>query len=880
MRVGMTWPLLGRGQELALLESVLTDVIEGRAQVNGVALYGISGVGKTRLLRAALAWAAECGYTTQFIRATKATASVPLAAVSNLLVGDLPENGSQWAPFDLFHLANRRLRAWREKGPLIIAVDDAHLLDEASAALVHHVAASGTAAVLLTVRSGQRATDAIVALWKDELVQTFDVGALPNPVIDELVRRTLPGQVSGIAAARLRRLAEGNPLYLRELLHAGIQTGTLHDDTGIWEWSGSGGAWRLRELVLARVQAAGPDAQAVAELVACGEPVPLAMVEDQAGLTAAEQAGLVELVVDERRSDVRLCHPVYGEVLRDALPPIRARAVYRRLAEWLGKTPLRRRDDVLRLATWQVAAGLPADIRILIPAALQAAARQDLELAERLACRAAETKEPVAVTVLGHVLSFRGRHRDSAALLADGPPIGAAPTERGLWAVQQANTLYFALGRQDDAKGLLGTVLPEAPPNSGIGGLQPMMLLTESRLEEAIAYALPVLTSADELADSRIFAYTAAMTALTLMGRTDEALLLADEGEQLMTARRSEIRLGGTYFRIARYTTLLYKGKLAESRQLAEREYHNAASTGDSVAVALWAAHRGVLAQVRGDLRLAVTSLREAVALDDREDRHSFHSLHKMSLAGALAMTGDTVNAEQWLRQAEENAATIPRFYAAHAQTNRARVAAAGGDQRQAADLALQAADLARERGQLTQEAFALHEVVRHGAARRVSGRLTEVANRTDSDLAAVFADAAYARTRFTGALLDEVATSFSVLDAPLFAAETAIAAGHAYFAAGRVAQGAIAFERGRMFASECPDARTYGLVVNTSAASLTKRERQVAWLAATSMSSSTIAQRLGLSVRTVDNHLGRVYTKLEVPNRVELAKVLLPSTT
>jgi DNA-binding CsgD family transcriptional regulator len=55
----------------------------------------------------------------------------------------------------------------------------------------------------------------------------------------------------------------------------------------------------------------------------------------------------------------------------------------------------------------------------------------------------------------------------------------------------------------------------------------------------------------------------------------------------------------------------------------------------------------------------------------------------------------------------------------------------------------------------------------------------------------------------------------------------------------------------------------------------LTVRERQVAELAAEGVRSREIADRLYLSPRTVENHLQRVYAKLGVNGRVELAPAL-----
>jgi DNA-binding CsgD family transcriptional regulator len=58
---------------------------------------------------------------------------------------------------------------------------------------------------------------------------------------------------------------------------------------------------------------------------------------------------------------------------------------------------------------------------------------------------------------------------------------------------------------------------------------------------------------------------------------------------------------------------------------------------------------------------------------------------------------------------------------------------------------------------------------------------------------------------------------------------------------------------------------------------------REIAGLAAGGLSSRAIAERLTLSVRTVDSHLSRVFTKLNVRGRQELRGVrdsLSPAAT
>lgn len=77
------------------------------------------------------------------------------------------------------------------------------------------------------------------------------------------------------------------------------------------------------------------------------------------------------------------------------------------------------------------------------------------------------------------------------------------------------------------------------------------------------------------------------------------------------------------------------------------------------------------------------------------------------------------------------------------------------------------------------------------------------------------------------------------------------------------------------MLAARCEGARTPGLVATAAVVRLTRREREIAALAARGDSSKEIATRLRLSIRTVENHLQNAYGKLGVAGRAELAAAL-----
>ncbi len=113
-------------------------------------------------------------------------------------------------------------------------------------------------------------------------------------------------------------------------------------------------------------------------------------------------------------------------------------------------------------------------------------------------------------------------------------------------------------------------------------------------------------------------------------------------------------------------------------------------------------------------------------------------------------------------------------------------------------------------------------------------------------------------------------------MGAALYAAEAAAGAAREAGRDGLARQSNEEAARARRLAERCEGARTPALsmsVVETTP--LTKREREVAELAARNMASREIAEKLFVSVRTVENHLQRTYEKLGVRSRAELAEVL-----
>ncbi len=122
---------------------------------------------------------------------------------------------------------------------------------------------------------------------------------------------------------------------------------------------------------------------------------------------------------------------------------------------------------------------------------------------------------------------------------------------------------------------------------------------------------------------------------------------------------------------------------------------------------------------------------------------------------------------------------------------------------------------------------------------------------------------------------LSAAAERFEAMGALLLAAETLAAAAAEYRRRqdGRAAERVA--ERVHALMDRCDRPNTPGLELAGPVAELTSREREIATLAAQGSSNKEIADALTVSVRTVETHLQRVYTKLGVSSRNGLAAVL-----
>ncbi|MDF2826315.1 MAG: response regulator containing a CheY-like receiver domain and an DNA-binding domain, partial [Mycobacterium sp.] len=155
--------LTGRDDELSAMRRALSGV----GNYAGVVIAGAAGVGKTRLAREQLGLAAAGGMRTHWVVGTASARPIPLGAMGATV--DTALGNAVADPAPSVRRVIDALVGTHDPRRVLIGVDDAHLLDGFSAHVVHQVAQTRAARLVVTVRTGSPAPDAITALWKDGL---------------------------------------------------------------------------------------------------------------------------------------------------------------------------------------------------------------------------------------------------------------------------------------------------------------------------------------------------------------------------------------------------------------------------------------------------------------------------------------------------------------------------------------------------------------------------------------------------------------------------------------------------------------------------------------------------------------------------------------
>jgi DNA-binding CsgD family transcriptional regulator len=867
------WPIVGRRPELEVFERALSS-----GEHAGLVIHGRAGVGKTRLADECRQQAAAAGHPTERVTGSRTTALLPLGAVAGLLAGRFARAGpdGHLDAAALFEQTRRALDQRHRGRRLVTVADDVSLLDAASLALLGYLAAQGTIFLISTVRTGEPVPDLVTSLWRDGRLERVDLADLSRAHLDTLLHLALGGPIEAGAGREFWEVTRGNPLYVRELVLGALESRALVERSGVWHLEDPmPSTTRLADLVEQRIGHLDAEARSIVELLALCEPLEIGYLETAAPLDvleSLERAGLVTIAIAD--GEVRLAHPLHGKVIRGAMPRSRARAILLAQADRLEAADPGTGSAALRIAVWRLDAGGRPDPAVLVRGAHLARYAHDFRVVRRLIeAVPGEQLDAVGALLLGEALYELGDFNASERILAHGQRLPGSEHIALRLAVTRAKNAQWGLCQPQAALAINAearAAVTSQPLAEELAADEASVLMFSGHPDRALT-VLKRITGTDRR--TRVIRAIAGAPALAVAGRTAEAVQMAEAGFADHVALGDELAIAHPAMHLVNQVFALAEaGRLADAEQLARAGAEIVASNRVPIAQIFFAANLGRVATLQGRLATARRYYAEAAGLAEASHFAGPRRLALSGLALAHAMLGDADAATQAL--AERATGPAFGFRGPEQQLADAWTAFASRRPVEAAERFRDAAAEAASTGHLTTESWLLHDLVR-ASGQDTSARLRELASACDSPLVSARARHAVAVRARDAPGLASAATEFEALGAMLLAAEAASGAAEAFSRAGDRRAAAAALRRSSELAAACEGAATPGLFHAAVPVPLSGREREIVMLAVAGMASKDIAERLFLSVRTVNNHLQHAYTKLGVSSRAGLAEAV-----
>lgn len=852
---------------MRLIEAALSD--EGSS---GIVICGAAGVGKSRVAREALGSAASRGCVTHWAVGTSCARALPLGAFTAWVRPDGADT------VQMVRGVIETLTAAAPGATAVVGVDDVHLLDDLSTFVVHQIVQRRAAKVILTVRDGEPTSAGTQELWKAGQFERLDLQPLSPDETDTLLSETLGGPIDAQAASRLSELVRGNVLYLRHIVEQEVADGRLKKLHGFWQWTGHPiMPCGLVELIESRIGALPAAAGAVIDALAIGEPIKLTALKRIAGPDAVEEAdirGLIALDHHDSGIEVRVAHPLYGELRRKRAAPTRLRRLRGLVAAELAAAD--DRDDiqtVIRRATLSIDSDLPPDVGLLCNAAHGAIWLADLSLADRLAEAAVGAGAgPEARFLRAHALSWLGRGEEAEAVLADVPTPQLTDKDHARLTYLRASNMLWALADPARAK----TIIDDASrttarqARSWIDALLTVYWFAMDRPDAAtLASNNLALDDLPPIVGTETSWALAAISADA--GRAAEAVAIAKTGYTVATRCLDAPHMS---FNIAdaHLSALLLSGRINEALDVAERVRQQAADL-PGAAESLGAAVAGRAALGAGNLDTSCTLLKEAAAsLSASGHAIGWGFRYHVPYATALAMRGSTGEAAAVLG-AQDKLKRPFRSLDYERSLARAWVSASQGAINEAITILQSAAETAAANGRFAAEVICLQTATQFGF-HSGAPRLYELEQIVDGPRVGLAARFARALRDSNGTELTTVSKEFEAMGDRVVAADAAAHAAMAYRSRDMRGSALASMTRAEALGAQC-GADTPALRQAREPLPLTDREREIVMLVGGGLSNRDIAARVHVSVRTVEGHIYKAMNKTGTANREELAGLL-----
>ena len=864
----LAWPLTGRSEQLRAIEAAIAD-----ADVGGIVISGPAGVGKSRIAREALDLAASNGCETRWAVGTSSARKLPAGAFAAWVEPDVT---------DTLQLVRAVIDALTSASPgstVVIGVDDVHLLDDLSTFVVHQIVQRRAAKVVLTVRDGDPVSQATREIWSGGQFEQLDLPPLSQDDTTALLAATLGGLVDPGVVRTVWRLTQGNVLYVRNIVEREIADRRLIHQHGRWQWTGEPVLPpNLVTMVESRIGSLPVAVGDVIDALAVGEPielVSLGRITDPAAVEEADRRGLIALESLDGRVEVRVAHPLYGEVRRNRAAVSRLRRFRGLVAAELAKGDSGNDPrTVVRRATLSLESDLEPDADLLLRAAQGGVWLADLALAERLADAAIRAGAgPEANFVRAHVLSFLSRGDEAIAVLAACPKEDLTDADRARLAFLRSHATLFTRRDPAGAKSLIDEAAQHTPStertwiDAFLAIYWAVMGKPQSAIELSHNFALDQLPGVMGAGTAM-----AISVAYGDAGQTSESVAAADIGYAIVERSFDAAQMR---FIIAdgHICALLQAGRIHEAREVADRLHEQSADL-PGPAQLFSNGQVGMAALASGQLSAACGLLGWVVAAFSG-DTTGWGYRYRLPHTVALAMRGSVDEAAAGLVELEQHRHPTWRYLDYEFAIAQAWVAAASGTTSSAISTLLSAAESAHANGQLAAEVLCLQTATQFGD-RSSQPRLNDLARIVEGPRAGIAARFAAALRGGNGAELAAVSEEYECMGDLVAAADTAAHAALALRHSGHRGSAYVCGARSESLAARCGGLSTPAVRKVAAPLPISDREREIAMLIGEGLSTKDIASQLTLSIRTVEGHIYRAMSRTGAATREELAAMLV----
>jgi DNA-binding CsgD family transcriptional regulator len=305
--------------------------------------------------------------------------------------------------------------------PVLLVLDDAHYLDDASAAVVADLIAAGWACVVAAARPRPGLPEPLSQLWFDGLAERVDLRPLDRKQVEEVLDHILDGTVPDATVDAIWNATDGSPRILDALLHDAAEAGRLARRNGIWMLVGPlpADGPRLSAVVAKDQLRRPPEEQEALRLIALAGPVGRKVIEQASGAVVVRSLLDQQLIVENPGvpAELSLWNELYARAIRNTVSVSRSLQLFEKTNACQDTAGLRG-EGRLRHTEWALESGVVVPEPELAAAAQEAVDRFRNGSAAAIGARIhGPVLAPLARAIQARALYNQGAYAAAAALL-------------------------------------------------------------------------------------------------------------------------------------------------------------------------------------------------------------------------------------------------------------------------------------------------------------------------------------------------------------------------------------------------------------------------------------------------------------------------------